>query len=428
MNNVIVIGTQWGDEGKGKIVDWLADQADVIVRFQGGHNAGHTLVINDQVYKLSLLPSGIIRKNKISIIGSGVVIDPYALLNEISQIQQNNIEISPDNLAIAENANLILPFHSDNDHFSEIKRGSDKIGTTGRGIGPAYEDKVARRGIRICDLAEADILKSRLFNLIEYHNLIRQSFNAQLIDPQEIYDDLLKIADKILPYAQPVWRLIDQQQKLNKKILYEGAQGAMLDIDYGTYPYVTSSSTIAGQAFVGSGKGICQKSNILGITKAYTTRVGSGPFPTEQNNDIGEFLGKKGHEIGTVTGRNRRCGWFDAVLVRQAIKLSGITDIVLTKLDVLDDLAELKICVGYEYDDKKYDYLPASINIQKNLTPIYETLEGWQSQTYKANSYEDLPEKAIKYIKRIEELIEVPITIISTGPERNETIMLNSPF
>jgi adenylosuccinate synthase len=426
--NVAVVGSQWGDEGKGKIVDWLSSRADIVVRFQGGHNAGHTLVIGDKIYKLSLLPSGIVRSDKISVIGSGVVIDPYALFEEISRIEQQGVVVSPDNLIIAENASLILSLHKQNDDIAEASRGHNKIGTTGRGIGPAYEDKVGRRAIRICDLEDDAILAERLKNLINYHNAFRKGLGFPDISFDVIYEELVGIRNKILPFAKPVWRYLDQYKKEGKKILFEGAQGTMLDVDHGTYPYVTSSCTLASQAFSGSGFGVGNIDYVLGITKAYTTRVGSGPFPTELKDDIGESIGVRGKEFGTVTSRKRRCGWFDAVMVRQAIKTSGITGIALTKLDVLDELDELKICIAYMIDGKKYDYLPASIAKQANIKPIYETLPGWKENTFGKRSFKDLPSHAVKYVMRIEELIECPVAILSTSPERDDTILMKDPF
>jgi adenylosuccinate synthase len=428
MANVAVIGSQWGDEGKGKIVDWLSNRADVVVRFQGGHNAGHTLVIDGVVYKLSLLPSGIVRKGKISIIGNGVVIDPYALLKEINTIKEKGVEVTPANLIIAENAALILSVHSQIDNIAEEKRGASKIGTTGRGIGPAYEDKVGRRAIRICDLADEVSLSKRVDALLEHHNALRRGLGAIEVKKEDIMKELMDVADKILPFAQPVWKVLHKLNAEGKKILFEGAQGVMLDVDHGTYPFVTSSSTVAGQAFGGSGFGLGNIGYVLGITKAYTTRVGSGPFPTEQKNAIGDTLGEKGHEFGTVTGRKRSCGWFDAVLVRQAIRTSGITGIALTKLDILDGFEVIKICIGYMYKGEKLDYLPSAQDIQAKVEPIYEEIEGWTGSTAGARSFKDLPANAIKYIRRIEELIETPVAILSTSPEREDTILVKDPF
>ncbi len=428
MANVAVIGSQWGDEGKGKIVDWLSNRADVVVRFQGGHNAGHTLVIDGVVYKLSLLPSGIVRKGKISIIGNGVVIDPYALLKEINTIKAKGVEVTPANLIIAENAALILSVHSQIDNIAEEKRGASKIGTTGRGIGPAYEDKVGRRAIRICDLADEVSLSKRVDALLEHHNALRRGLGAVEVKKEDIMKELMDVADKILPFAQPVWKVLHKLNAEGKKILFEGAQGVMLDVDHGTYPFVTSSSTVAGQAFGGSGFGLGNIGYVLGITKAYTTRVGSGPFPTEQKNAIGDTLGEKGHEFGTVTGRKRSCGWFDAVLVRQAIRTSGITGIALTKLDILDGFEVIKICIGYKYKGETLDYLPSAQDIQAHVEPIYEEIEGWSGTTAGARSFKDLPANAIKYIRRIEELIETPVAILSTSPEREDTILVKDPF
>ena len=428
MANVVVIGSQWGDEGKGKIVDWLSEKADVVVRFQGGHNAGHTLVINNITYKLSLLPSGIVRPGKLSIIGNGVVIDPWALINEIGTLRGQGVNISPENLVIAENATLILPLHKDLDLKRENALGDAKIGTTGRGIGPAYEDKVGRRAIRIGDLANPDVLDQRVNSLLMHHNALLRGLSSQELKKDTILDHLMEVAPKILPYANTVWRLLDGARQRGNRILFEGAQGVMLDNDHGTYPYVTSSNTVAGQAAAGSGQGSRIIDYVLGITKAYTTRVGSGPFPTEQKNDIGNTLGQRGREFGTVTGRKRRCGWFDAVLVNQAIKIAGITGIALTKLDVLDGIEELKVCVGYEIDGKRKDYLPASIASQTNIQPIYEILEGWNESTFGARTWVDLPSSAIKYVKRIEELIEAPVALLSTSPEREDTITVHDPF
>lgn len=428
MVNVAVVGSQWGDEGKGKIVDWLSERADVVVRFQGGHNAGHTLVIDGVTHKLSLLPSGIVRPGKISVIGSGVVIDPYALLKEIETIRASGVKITPDNLMIAENASLILSVHRQIDNLAEEKRGSSKIGTTGRGIGPAYEDKVGRRAIRVCDLADIDMLSMRVDGLLDYHNALRRGLCASEVAKDDIMKELLDIADKILPFAQPVWIYLHKAHNEGKRILFEGAQGTMLDVDYGTYPFVTSSSTLSGQAHGGSGFGLGNINYVLGITKAYTTRVGSGPFPTELKDEIGERMGVRGHEFGTVTGRKRSCGWFDAVMVRQAIKISGINGIALTKLDILDGFDTLKICTGYDVDGKRLDYLPASVSIQAKVKPIYEELPGWHETTAGARSFKDLPANAIKYIRRIEELIEAPVAILSTSPERDDTILVKDPF
>ncbi len=428
MTNVAVVGSQWGDEGKGKIVDWLSNKADVVVRFQGGHNAGHTLVIDGVVHKLSLLPSGIVRKGKLSIIGNGVVVDPYALLKEIEAVKTNGVDVTPDNLMISESAVLILSLHRQIDNIAEANRGKSKIGTTGRGIGPAYEDKVGRRAIRICDLEDKDILKERVDALVEHHNAMRKGLGAELINASDIMEELLNVADKILPFVQPVWRQLDELNAKGKRILFEGAQGILLDIDHGTYPFVTSSSTIAGQAFGGSGLGVGNIQYVLGITKAYTTRVGSGPFPTELSDEIGQGLGERGHEFGTVTGRQRRCGWFDAVLVKQSVKTAGITGIALTKLDVLDGMDKLCICTGYTLDGKELDYFPASISAQSKIQPVYEELDGWSQSTQGARSFKDLPANAVKYVRRIEELIQTPVAILSTSPEREDTILVKDPF
>ncbi|MDX2112229.1 MAG: adenylosuccinate synthase [Alphaproteobacteria bacterium] len=428
MTNVAVIGSQWGDEGKGKVVDWLSERADVVVRFQGGHNAGHTLVIDGKTYKLSLLPSGIVRPGKLSVIGNGVVIDPFALLSEIRAVGQLGVAITPDNLKIAENAPLILPVHQKVDLTAEAIRGKGKIGTTGRGIGPAYEDKVARRAIRVCDLADEAVLREKLETIIIYHNALLDAAKAPRVSVEEILHPLLEIAPAILSYATPVWRLLHELKTQGKRILFEGAQGAMLDVDHGTYPFVTSSNTLAGTATIGSGMGLNSIGYVLGITKAYTTRVGSGPFPTELHDDIGANIGRIGHEFGTVTGRARRCGWFDAVLVRQAIKICGITGIALTKLDVLDGFEEVKICVGYRYEGKHYDYLPALQKIQAGVEPIYESMPGWSESTQGKKSWAELPAQAIKYIRRIEELIECQVALLSTSPRREDTIMVRDPF
>lgn len=427
MTHVAVVGSQWGDEGKGKIVDWLSERADLVVRFQGGHNAGHTLVIDGETYKLSLLPSGIVRR-KLSIIGNGVVIDPWALLEEIDGIGKQGIEVSPEILKIAENAALILPLHGALDRARETARGNDRIGTTGRGIGPAYEDKVGRRAIRVCDLADPEILGERVANLLSHHNALMAGYGLPVADGGRLVDDLLAIAPRILAFAAPVWRELDRHHRGGDRILFEGAQGFMLDVDHGTYPFVTSSNTIAGQLAAGSGIGAAAAGYVLGITKAYTTRVGAGPFPTEQDNDIGRRLGERGHEFGTVTGRKRRCGWFDAVLVRQAVTTGGIDGIALTKLDVLDGLGELRVCVAYRGGGETYDYLPAGHGLQASLTPVYETLEGWSDSTRGARSWADLPATAVKYVRRIEELIGAPVTLLSTSPEREDTILVRDPF
>lgn len=428
MANVAVVGSQWGDEGKGKIVDWLSSRADVVVRFQGGHNAGHTLVIDGVTYKLSLLPSGIVRKGKLSILGNGVVVDPWAFLKEIDTVRGKGVEITPENLMVAENAPLILPIHGHIDRAIEEARGDKKIGTTGRGIGPAYQDKVARRGLRICDLEHSDIVKEKLETLVSYNNALMRGFGWEEVKAAEIYDSLMGIADQVLQYKGVVWKRLDQAKYNNEKVLFEGAQGHMLDVDHGTYPYVTSSNIVAAQAAVGSGIGPRNIGYVLGITKAYTTRVGSGPFPTELFDAIGDRIGEKGHEFGTVTGRKRRCGWFDAVMVRQAVKTGGIDGIALTKLDVLDGFDELNICVGYELDGEKIDYFPASQVHQANVKPIYRTVPGWSESTYGARSWADLNASAIKYIRLVEELIEAPVTLLSTSPDRDDTILVQDPF
>ena len=428
MGNVAVVGAQWGDEGKGKIVDWLSERADVVVRFQGGHNAGHTLVIDGVTYKLSLLPSGVVRPGKLSIIGSGVVIDPWALIEEIETLRAQGIELTPDNLRIAENAVLILPLHSRLDKVREEARGSARLGTTGRGIGPAYEDKAARRAVRVCDLADQRTLEARIDQLLFHHNALLRGMGAEEIGRQKLLSELSGIAPKVLAFAEPVWRLLDEAQGASKRILFEGAQGAMLDVDHGTYPFVTSSNTLGGHAAVGAGVGYGALDYVLGITKAYTTRVGAGPFPTELDDDIGRGLGERGREFGTVTGRRRRCGWFDAVLVRQAVKVGGIDGIALTKIDVLDGLKTLNICTGYRYRGVSYGHLPAAEEIQAAVTPVYETLEGWSEVTQGARSWADLPAAAIAYIRRIEELIEAPVALLSTSPERKDTILVHDPF
>lgn len=428
MQSVVVVGSQWGDEGKGKVVDWLSERADVIVRFQGGHNAGHTLVIDGVTYKLSLLPSGVVRKGKISIIGNGVVIDPWALLAEIEKVQKQGVEVSSDTLKIAENAPLILPIHQMLDAASEKLRGNNKIGTTGRGIGPAYEDKVGRRAIRVCDLANHDVLRAKIADMAAHHKPILDAAGVEMPSLHKMYVDLCEVATKITPFATPVWRLLAEYRAAGKRILYEGAQGMMLDVDYGTYPFVTSSNTLAGAATIGSGSGMHSIGYVLGITKAYTTRVGSGPFPSELMNDIGEQIGARGHEFGTVTGRKRRCGWFDAVMVKQAVMVGGINGIALTKLDVLDGQAELNICIGYDIKGTKYDYLPAASELQAAAKPIYETIEGWSESTRGARSWAQLPAPAIKYIRRIEELIGCPVALLSTSPDREDTIMVKDPF
>ena len=428
MKNVVVVGSQWGDEGKGKIVDWLSSEADVVVRFQGGHNAGHTLVIDKKVFKLRLLPSGIVRKGKISILGNGVVIDPWALLNEIEEIKKQGVEVTPENFMISESASLILPFHQEMDEIREDAAGKAKIGTTRRGIGPCYEDKVGRRSIRVMDLRSEGNLDSRLENVLLHHNAIRKGLNKKIYEKDKLKKELLKIAPDILKFAQPVWLKLNQYNVDRKKILFEGAQGILLDVDHGTYPYVTSSNTVPAMAATGSGTGPNKISYVLGITKAYTTRVGSGPFPTELSDDVGESLGRRGKEFGTVTARKRRCGWFDGVLVRQTIKISGINGIALTKLDVLDDLDEIKMCIGYELNGKKIDYLPAASIDQFNIKPIYKTYQGWKSKTQGVRSFKDLPDNAKKYIHALEDFVEARISSISTSPERDDTILVEDPF
>jgi adenylosuccinate synthase len=428
MANVAVVGAQWGDEGKGKLVDWLSERADVVVRFQGGHNAGHTLVIDGVTYKLSLLPSGIVRPGKLSIIGNGVVIDPWALIAEIDKLSAQGVSVSRENLRIAANATLILPLHGELDRIREEAAGAGKIGTTGRGIGPAYEDKVGRRAIRVNDLADLSTLGPKIDRLLTHHNALRRGLGQAEISVADLFKQLSEIAPKILVYSDAVWALLDGIKREGKRILFEGAQGVLLDIDHGTYPYVTSSNTVAGQAASGSGLGPSSIGYVLGIAKAYTTRVGSGPFPTEQDNAIGEHIGKTGREFGTVTGRKRRCGWFDAVLVRQAIKTSGIHGIALTKLDVLDGIEEIKVGVGYMLDGKRIEYFPAAEEAQKRVEPIYESFEGWKDSTAGARSWAQLPAQAIKYVKYLEELIECPVALLSTSPERDDTILMRDPF
>ena len=428
MKNIVVVGSQWGDEGKGKIVDWLSEQADIVVRFQGGHNAGHTLVIDGITYKLRLLPSGIVRKNKISIIGNGVVIDPWALLDEIKEISSKGVQICVKNLIISESANLILPFHKEMDEIREDAAGKGKIGTTRRGIGPAYEDKVGRRSIRVMDLRSERNLDQRLESVLLHHNAIRKGLGKRIFEKDKLKRDLLKIAPEILQFSQPVWLKIDQFKRQKKKILFEGAQGILLDVDHGTYPFVTSSNTVAASAATGTGCGLNSINYVLGITKAYTTRVGEGPFPTELKDNIGETLGSRGKEFGTVTSRKRRCGWFDGVLVRQTIKISGIDGIALTKLDVLDELEEIKICVQYELNGKKIDYLPAAVEDQLKIKPIYKTFPGWKISTKGVKNIEDLPENAKNYIFAVEDFIGSKISSISTSPEREDTILIENPF
>ncbi len=428
MNNVVVVGSQWGDEGKGKIVDWLSSKADVVVRFQGGHNAGHTLVIDGITYKLRLLPSGIVRNEKISVIGNGVVVDPWALIDEIEEIKSKGVEVNEKNFILSESATLILPIHREMDEIREDIAGKSKIGTTRRGIGPAYEDKVGRRSIRVMDLASEENLDSRLSSILSHHNSIRKGLGKPIYEKDKLKKELLEIAPNILKFSQPVWKKIDDFKQRGKKILFEGAQGILLDVDHGTYPYVTSSNTVAASAATGSGCGPNSIDYVLGITKAYTTRVGEGPFPTELKDDIGNHLGEKGHEFGTVTSRKRRCGWFDGVLVRQTIKISGIDGIALTKLDVLDELDEINLCIAYELNGKKIDYFPASVEDQLNVKPVYKKFEGWKSKTQGIKKFEDLPNNAKTYIKAIEEFIETKISSISTSPEREDTILLIDPF
>ena len=430
MANVVVVGSQWGDEGKGKIVDWLSEQADVVVRFQGGHNAGHTLVIDGVTYKLSLLPSGVVRPNKLSVIGNGVVLDPRALIAEIDRLKEQGVAVTRDNLRVAENATLILPLHQELDVAREKASGKGAIGTTGRGIGPAYEDKVGRRAIRLMDLADLQMLNGKIERLLAHHNALRRGLGMPEIAPRAVYDELAEVAPKVLPFMDSVWLLLDDKRREGRRILFEGAQGALLDIDHGTYPYVTSSNTVASQAATGSGLGPGAINYVLGITKAYTTRVGAGPFPTElaEGDPIGDGIGKRGREFGTVTGRRRRCGWFDAVLVRQTVRTSGIHGIALTKLDILDELKEIKICVGYRLDGREIDYLPASEHAQARVEPIYETAVGWHAVTAGARSWAELPAEAIKYVRRIEELIGCPVALLSTSPEREDTILMRNPF
>ena len=428
MNNIVVVGTQWGDEGKGKIVDWLSKEADIIIRFQGGHNAGHTLVIDGNTYKLRLLPSGIVRKDKISIIGNGVVVDPWALLEEIKEIKSKGVDVSEKNLMISESVSLILPFHSELDEIREDSSESLKIGTTRRGIGPAYEDKVGRRAIKLIDLISEKNLDERLDIALSHHNTIRKGLGKKTFNKEKLKNDLLKIAPYVLKFSKPVWKLIDEFKSKEKKILFEGAQGIMLDVDHGTYPYVTSSNTVASAAATGSGCGVDTINYVLGITKAYTTRVGEGPFPTELKDEIGEKLGIIGKEFGTVTSRKRRCGWFDAVLVKQTTKISGVTGVALTKLDVLDDLDEIKMCVAYKLDGNLINHLPSSKNEQLKLEPVYKSFKGWKSSTVGIKNFNELPNEAKNYIKELEKNIENKISSISTSPERNDTILLVDPF
>ncbi|WP_455480998.1 adenylosuccinate synthase [Bartonella sp. B12(2025)] len=427
MTNVVVVGTQWGDEGKGKVVDWLSERADIVVRYQGGHNAGHTLVVDGISYKLSLLPSGLVR-GKLSIIGNGVVVDPHHFVAELKTLRNQGVKITPEILRIAENAPLILSLHRDLDATRESGLSGLKIGTTKRGIGPAYEDKVGRRAIRVMDLAEPDTLMAKIERLLGHHNALRRGMGVAEIDSRTLYNELVQVADEILPFMDCTWRLLDESNRIGKHVLFEGAQGALLDNDFGTYPYVTSSNTVAGQACTGSGMGPGSIHYVLGIAKAYTTRVGEGPFPTEQINDIGTLIGMRGKEFGVVTGRKRRCGWFDAVLVRQMVTICGVQGIALTKLDVLDGLDEIKICIGYELDGKRINYLPSSMGVQARVKPIYETLEGWKEETAHALNWDDLPIQAVKYICYIEKLINTRVALLSTSPEREDTILITDPF
>jgi adenylosuccinate synthase len=426
--NVVVVGSQWGDEGKGKIVDWLSEQADIVVRFQGGHNAGHTLVIDGVTYKLSLLPSGVVRPGKLSVIGNGVVLDPLALLDEIARLKAQGIDVTPDNLRIAENATMILPLHGELDAVRETANAALSIGTTRRGIGPAYEDKVGRRAIRLMDLADGATLDRKIERLLTHHNALRKGLGLVPIDGEDVRRDLVSVAPSILPYMDSVWSLLEQKRREGKRILFEGAQGALLDVDHGTYPFVTSSNTVAAQAATGSGVGPGAIGYVLGICKAYTTRVGSGPFPTEQKNEIGRTLGERGKEFGVVTGRPRRCGWFDAVLVRQSVRTSGIHGLALTKLDILDGFNEIKVCIGYRLNGREIDYLPAGEHAQAQVEPVYETIDGWREETAHARSWADLPAQAIKYVRRLEELIGCSAAVLSTSPEREDTILMQNPF
>lgn len=428
MANVVVVGAQWGDEGKGKIVDWLSEQADIVVRFQGGHNAGHTLVIDGNTYKLALLPSGVLRPSKLSVIGNGVVFDAQAFLDEVARLTSQGVAVSPDNLRVAENVTLILELHRELDALRESSNTGTAIGTTRRGIGPAYEDKVGRRAIRLMDLADLDSLPRKIDRLLSHHNALRRGMNLPEFDGKALYADLKALAPKVLPYAETVWSLLDAKRREGKRILFEGAQGALLDVDHGTYPYVTSSNTVASQAATGSGMGPGAVGYVLGICKAYTTRVGLGPFPTEQDNAIGNLIGERGREFGTNTGRKRRCGWFDSVLVRQTARTSGINGLALTKLDILDGFDSIDVCVGYKLDGKEIDHLPAGEGAQARVEPIYETIEGWKEPTANARSWADLPAQAIKYVRRVEELVGCPVALLSTSPEREDTILVQNPF
>jgi adenylosuccinate synthase len=426
--NVVVVGAQWGDEGKGKIVDWLSSQADVVVRFQGGHNAGHTLVIGSETYKLSLLPSGVVREGKLAVIGNGVVLDPHALVAEIGRLTEQGVAITRANLRIADNVTLILSLHRELDALRESGPAGTKIGTTKRGIGPAYEDKVGRRAIRLMDLAELDTLPEKIERLLAHHNALRRGFGLGEFEPGAIYEELASVAPKVLPFMAAAWRLLDEERRAGKRILFEGAQGALLDVDHGTYPFVTSSNTVAGQAATGSGLGPGAVGYVLGIAKAYTTRVGEGPFPTELTDDTGELIGRRGKEFGVVTGRKRRCGWFDAVLVRQTVRTSGIDGIALTKLDILDGFMTIKVCTGYRLDGETLGHFPASQGAQARVEPLYEDIEGWPESTAGARSWAELPAQAIKYVRRIEELIGAPVAMLSTSPEREDTILVHNPF
>ncbi len=428
MANVVVVGSQWGDEGKGKIVDWLSEQADVVVRFQGGHNAGHTLVVGGVTYKLSLLPSGVVRPGKLSIIGNGVVLDPQALVDELARLAAQGVVIGPDRLRIAETTPLILPLHRELDALRETTSAGTRIGTTKRGIGPAYEDKVGRRAIRLVDLTDTTTLPAKVERLLSHHNLIRRGLGLPEVETAALVAELAAVAPKVLPFMDRVWDLLDRARKDGKRILFEGAQGALLDIDHGTYPYVTSSNTVAGAAASGTGIGPGALDYVLGITKAYTTRVGEGPFPTELTDEVGNLIGERGREFGTNTGRRRRCGWFDSVLVRQTVRTCGIRGIALTKLDVLDGFKELKVCVGYIVDGREIDYLPAESGAQARAIPVYETMDGWTSSTAGARSWADLPAEAVKYVRRVEELIGCPVAVLSTSPERDDTILVHNPF
>ncbi|MCA6226004.1 MAG: adenylosuccinate synthase [Phenylobacterium sp.] len=427
MGNVTVIGGQWGDEGKGKVIDWLADRADVVVRFQGGNNAGHTIVVGDKTYKLSLLPSGVVQ-GKLSIIGNGVVVDPWSLMDEIGRARAQGLEVTPDVLVLADNATVILPLHRDLDQAREARAGAGKIGTTGRGIGPAYEDKVGRRAIRFADLSDREALETKIERLLAHHGALRAGLGLSPVTPADILAQLAEITPQVAPFVKPAWRILGDQIRAGRRVLFEGAQATLLDVDHGTYPYVTSSNTVAGQVAAGSGVGPQAGGYVLGIVKAYTTRVGEGPFPTELHDEIGARLGERGHEFGTVTGRPRRCGWFDAALVRQSVRVGGVQGIVLTKLDVLDGIETLKICTGYTLDGQPVDYLPAGLRDQARLVPVYEAIEGWTDSTQGARSWKDLPGAAVKYVRRIEELVGAPVALLSTSPQRDDIIMMRDPF